>query len=62
MDWIMYTAGVVFHIWVILVVIGVVQIFNDPRVKAGHLTPEFNSKIYIPFIGLLAFWMWIFFG
>jgi hypothetical protein len=62
MDWIMYTVGVVSHIWATLTIVGIITLFDTPQVKAGLRTVQLSGKIYIPWIGVLAFWMWYFFG
>ena len=62
MDWIMYTVGVVSHIWATLTIVGIITLFDTPQVKLGLRTVQLSGKIYIPWIGVLAFWMWYFFG
>jgi hypothetical protein len=62
MDWIMYTVGVVTHIWASLTIVGLISLLNKPQVKAGLGTVQIHGKFYIPWIGVLAFWMWYFFG
>lgn len=58
----MYTVGVVAHIWATLTIVGLIMLFNRPQVKAGLGTVQIYGKFYIPWIGVLAFWMWYFFG
>jgi len=62
MDWIMYTVGVVSHIWATLTIVGIITLFDTPQVKSGLRTVQLSGKIHIPWIGVLAFWMWYFFG
>ena len=62
MDWIMYTVGVVSHIWATLTIVGIITLFDTPEVKMGLQKWQLSNKIFIPWIGILAFWMWYFFG
>ena len=62
MDWIMYTVGVVTHIWASLTIVGLILLFDRPEVKMGLQKWQLNGKFFIPWIGVLAFWMWYFFG
>ena len=62
MDWIMYTAGIVAHIWAPLTIVGLISLLNRTDVKRGFTTVRINGGFYIPWIGILAFWMWYFFG
>ena len=62
MDWIMYTVGVVAHIWAPLTIVGLISVLNRPEVKMGLRKWQIKGKFYIPWIGILAFWMWYFFG
>ena len=62
MDWIMYTVGVVVHIWAPLTIVNLISLLNRTDVKHGFIKVQINGRFYIPWIGILAFWMWYFFG
>ncbi len=47
MDWIMYTIGVVAHIWATLTIVGIITLFDTPQVKSGLRTVQLSGKIYI---------------
>ena len=54
MDWIMYTVGMVAHIWVVMVIIGLLTLTKNHTIVPW--------KIVTPFILLIAYWNWYFFG
>ena len=62
MDWIMYTVGVVAHIWAPLTILGIIALFDTPQVKSGLRQVQISGRCYIPWIGVRACWMWYFFG
>ena len=62
MNWIMYTVGIVAHLWAVLTILGIILLLNDPKVKYMGAKITFNSSFFVPWIGVLAFWMWFFFG
>lgn len=62
MNWIMYTVGVVAHIWAILTILNIIVLLNDPKVKYMGAKITLNGYFFVAWIGVLAFWMWFFFG
>lgn len=61
-DWIMYTVGVISHIWTILVIFAVVNLLNDPRVKYLGAEIDLHFGAFVGPIGVIAFWAWFFAG
>ena len=61
-DWIMYTVGVISHIWTILTILMVVAFLTDPRVKYGLAKIKIHFGAYAGPIGVIAFWSWFFTG
>ena len=57
-DWIMYTVGVISHFMTTLSISALVVFLADPRVKYINIRPG----AYVGPIGVIAFWMWFFFG
>jgi len=62
MDWIMHTVGAVSHLWAFLAVVGLFAVLDDPYVKAGLKTVKIGGEFFIPWIGIIAYWMWFFVG
>jgi len=62
MDWLVYTAAVVAHLWALIAIFGFVLAITDTRVKLGLGRVKISPMFFAPFIGVLAFWMWFFVG
>lgn len=62
MDWIMHTVGAVSHLWAFLGVVGLFAMLGDPYVKAGLTKVNINGQFFVPWIGIIAYWMWVFVG
>lgn len=58
----MYTVGVVSHIWAPLTIVGFITLLNTPQVKLGWQKVKIKGPFFVPWIGVLAFWIWYFFG
>ena len=59
MEWIMYTVGIVAHLWALLVIIGLIIVGRD------NVTNRINvslGRVVAPFVLLIAYWNWFFFG
>jgi hypothetical protein len=62
MDWIMYTIGVVAHLWTIIGLLQIWLLLDDPRVKYHGAKITIGWIPMVASVGLIAFWMWFFFG
>ena len=62
MDWIMYTVGVVAHLWTVTSLLQIWLLLDDYRVKYLGAKITIGWSPSVSFIGVIAFWMWFFFG
>jgi hypothetical protein len=62
MEWFGYTVGVVAHAWAFLALIKVMALLGDPRVKIGLYKVNLEGTFFVPWIGILGFWMWVIYG
>lgn len=62
MDWLGYTLGGISHIWMLINILGVLQLLNDPRVQYLGAQITIKWHWFLPFAITFGFWMWFFFG
>lgn len=62
MDWIMYTVGVVAHLWTVTFLLQIWLLLDDYRVKYLSAKITIGWMPIVSFITVIAFWMWFFFG
>ena len=59
MEWIMYTIGIVSHIWTALVIVAMIFVGRDNVTNRVIISPW---RIWTPLVMVLAYWNWHFFG
>jgi hypothetical protein len=59
MDWIMYTVGMVAHVWTAMVVLGLILVGRDNVTDRIRVSPW---RIWTPLVLVLAYWNWVFFA
>jgi hypothetical protein len=59
MDLIMYTVGIVAHIWTAMVILGLILVGRDNVTGRIHVAPW---RVWTPLVLVLAYWNWYFFA
>ena len=59
MEWIMYTVGTVAHLWALLTVVALFAVGRDSVTRRINISAW---RLFTPWIMVLAYWNWHFFG
>lgn len=62
MEWLGYTVGTVAHGWVLMNALILIAQLNDPLVMHGRAKITIKGRFFIPWIGVIGFWMWAIYG
>lgn len=65
MEWVIYASAVILHIWAVISLISLYILFQYLSVipKANIADVKFyRVRVSLPFIGLIFFYSWVFFG
>jgi hypothetical protein len=62
MEWFGYTVGVVAHLWAAMTFLALIIYASDPLIKAGLKEIKLSNTFFVPWIGIIGFWMWVIYG